>query len=681
MVHLLDGASAECLNKSFVEFISTLQSYQYESEVIYNDADPSAIANINKLSRVRVEACAAGDHVEEAESPIRTVKERFRSVKAGILFELTVRLIFELVFFIIGSINMGISEYSPDGLCPRVRLTGVLLDNNKELRVGFGYLVVARNKNVVSNDAMLLRGEVCLTLRPVGNRQGSWRMMKLVNGRIVSRSQFKEVPMTDLAMTRLAELARLENQGQPICLDDDLEYDEPDDVLDDDDYFLGELRDVTFDFPFIDSIPIKAEGGGIQSHASDGDDAIHSHASDEDVETNATADTTAVVSDDNAAAATAPTYSNTAQVTETYNNVHLTTAADRAARAANRVRMVNIVAGRRMSAKKRYNHRNTQVNIGNYNISPAAGVKKYGAKRSIRSQFKEVKALYENGTFEGVLPKDVKGSRLRKIIRSFIILREKFDAEGNFEKLKARLVANGAQMDPTTHTDLSSPTVSLTFLLMMVVVAAREPCKVATMDVGNAFVKASMDDEDEVLVTLDQLTAALLCQIDRSYEQFLNDKMEMVVKLKKALYGCLQSARLWFELLVKELMEFGYVQNAVDPCVLNKTVGDKQSTLLLHVDDIMVLSQIESETTALYAHLQSKFGKVTLHEGDKHNYLGMTFDFSVIGRVTVTMLGYETDLTSDWFAIDFASELIPARDKFASTPATNTIFEMLCDYV
>ena len=171
MVHLLDGASAECLNKSFVEFISTLQSYQYESEVIYNDADPSAIANINKLSRVRVESCAAGDHVEEAESPIRTVKERFRSVKAGILFELTVRLIVELVFFIIGRINMGISQYSPDGLCPRGRLTGVLLDNNKELRVGFGYLVVARNKNVVSNDAMLLRGEVCLTLRPVGNRQ------------------------------------------------------------------------------------------------------------------------------------------------------------------------------------------------------------------------------------------------------------------------------------------------------------------------------------------------------------------------------------------------------------------------------------------------------------------------------------------------------------------------------
>jgi hypothetical protein len=89
----------------------------------------------------------------------------------------------------------------------------------------------------------------------------------------------------------------------------------------------------------------------------------------------------------------------------------------------------------------------------------------------------------------------------------------------------------------------------------------------------------------------------------------------------------------------------------------------------------MVLSQIEAEPAALYAHLQSKFGKVILHEGIKHNYLGMTFDFSEAGRVTITMLGYETDLVSDWFAIDFDSDLVPARDKFTSTPATNAIFE------
>ena len=90
-----------------------------------------------------------------------------------------------------------------------------------------------------------------------------------------------------------------------------------------------------------------------------------------------------------------------------------------------------------------------------------------------------------------------------------MILKEKFNAEGTFEKIKARLVANGAQMDPATFTDLSSPTVSLTFLFIMAAIAAREGREVATMDVGSAFVKASMDGEEEVLVALDRLSSAL----------------------------------------------------------------------------------------------------------------------------------------------------------------------------
>ena len=104
-----------------------------------------------------IETCAAGDHVEEAESPIKTIKERIRSVKAGLDFALTKQLVIELVKYIVGRINIGIPQHSVDGLCARVRLTGVILDATKELIIGYGYLVVARNKNVVSNDALALK--------------------------------------------------------------------------------------------------------------------------------------------------------------------------------------------------------------------------------------------------------------------------------------------------------------------------------------------------------------------------------------------------------------------------------------------------------------------------------------------------------------------------------------------
>ena len=188
--HLL-GVNETHIGLALEEFVAILLSYKYTVDTIYSDVDAAVIANINALGKVRIETCAAGDHVNEAENPIASIKERYRSVKAGLDLTMFKQLIVELVLFIIGRMNLCISQYATDGLCPKVRLTELLVDAEKDLRIGFGHLVVARNKNVRSNDSNQVRGEVCLTLRPIGNRQGSWRMLKLINGKIVSRSQFK----------------------------------------------------------------------------------------------------------------------------------------------------------------------------------------------------------------------------------------------------------------------------------------------------------------------------------------------------------------------------------------------------------------------------------------------------------------------------------------------------------
>ena len=200
------------------------------------------IANINQHGKLRVEVCGPGDHVNDAETRIKTIKERYRSIIAGLLFVLFKQLVIELVCYVVGRMNLTVSPLASDGLCPRVRLTELLVDAKKELHIGFGHLVIARNKNVTSNDATVLRGEVCITLRPVGNRQGSWRLLKLVNGKIVSRSQFKEVPMTDLAIARLNELAALANRGDPIGVNESVDFNEPDDIFDDSEFFDDDLN-------------------------------------------------------------------------------------------------------------------------------------------------------------------------------------------------------------------------------------------------------------------------------------------------------------------------------------------------------------------------------------------------------------------------------------------------------
>jgi hypothetical protein len=62
----------------------------------------------------------------------------------------------------------------------------------------------------------------------------------------------------------------------------------------------------------------------------------------------------------------------------------------------------------------------------------------------------------------------------------------------------------------------------------------------------------------------------------------------MIVRLDKALYGCMESAKLWYDELCGTLLDLGYACNAVDQCVFNKGVGTNQCTVCVHVDDLMI---------------------------------------------------------------------------------------------
>ncbi len=86
-------------------------------------------------------------------------------------------------------------------------------------------------------------------------------MMKLTNGKIVVRTQYKIVPFTDIAKARCDELAIMENAGNPICVDADVEFNEPPDIIDDDDFDNDRgLQYVTYDFPITRSYEKRKMG-------------------------------------------------------------------------------------------------------------------------------------------------------------------------------------------------------------------------------------------------------------------------------------------------------------------------------------------------------------------------------------------------------------------------------------
>jgi len=65
-------------------------------------------------------------------------------------------------------------------------------------------------------------------------------------------------------------------------------------------------------------------------------------------------------------------------------------------------------------------------------------------------------------------------------------------------------------------------------------------------------------------------------------------KPMLYVQLKKALYGTLQAALLFWKLLSTTLQEWGFTINRYDQCVANKVINGKQCTIIWHVDDLKI---------------------------------------------------------------------------------------------
>jgi hypothetical protein len=86
--------------------------------------------------------------------------------------------------------------------------------------------------------------------------------------------------------------------------------------------------------------------------------------------------------------------------------------------------------------------------------------------------------------FHAVHASGLSHAQLRAIIPCKLFVKEKNDPEGNFEKLKGRLVAGGHRQDKQLYDDLSSPTADHSSVMTVAAIAACEGRHVATCDIG-----------------------------------------------------------------------------------------------------------------------------------------------------------------------------------------------------
>jgi len=202
--------------------------------------------------------------------------------------------------------------------------------------------------------------------------------------------------------------------------------------------------------------------------------------------------------------------------------------------------------------------------------------------------------------------------------------------------------------------------------MLSIIIDAYEKRDVATADVEGAYLHADM--EDVVLLKMVGEAADIMCDVNPKYAPFVvikSGKRVLYLRLLKALYGCVKSALLWYELFTETLIGMGFELNPYDPCVANSMIDGKQCTIAWYVDDNKI-SHVSSEVvTSIIEAIEARFGKMTVVREKGHVFLGMDIVYNDDGMATITMKDYLTESITD-------SGMDASRT--ATTPAKKDLF-------
>ena len=310
--------------------------------------------------------------------------------------------------------------------------------------------------------------------------------------------------------------------------------------------------------------------------------------------------------------------------------------------------------------------------VQSYSIKQA--IKKFGKQLTKASVYKEAVQMHDRESFCPVKFEDLSPKEIQRVMNMFVFLTQKSSGE-----VKTRAVADGRSQRPyTTKEEASSPTVKTESTMMTAAIAAKEGRCIASSDVPNAFVQAAwkLRDKDGLRTILrvdGEFALALVERAPEIYQAYLRyekGKPVLYLIVMRAIYGMLKSALEYYKKFRADMEGAGFVVNPYDPCVANKMVDGYQITVSWHVDDLLI-SHKDPKVVERYINWLDKtygnIGQLKVVRGKVHDYLGCRLDFSVDGEVKIDMTAYVQSMVEEF-------EPYAKQGKKAVTPASDHLF-------
>ena len=259
-----------------------------------------------------------------------------------------------------------------------------------------------------------------------------------------------------------------------------------------------------------------------------------------------------------------------------------------------------------------------------------------------KAMYDEMKQLIDMGT---LLPTPINQMPVQhrgSIIPSFMFFKEKFRADGAFDKWKARLVAGGNFVDTSLAGDISAQVVNPTSVMTMLSVAAFRGYDIMTADVKGAFLIPELSAEPSELtyIRIDKKLSEIIIKVKPEWTRLRNSDGTFTMRLKKALYGLPVSAHKWMTHLNETLGRLGFQVTDADKCCFTRGTGDDMLLLCSHVDDLLIVGK--NNALLKFKEEITKEYDINIEQGYKHSYIGLDIKKNrASGVICIGQAGYK----------------------------------------
>ena len=226
-----------------------------------------------------------------------------------------------------------------------------------------------------------------------------------------------------------------------------------------------------------------------------------------------------------------------------------------------------------------------------YRVSFGAALKMSDNQQQIQEAlFEEIDNMMRNKVVKPIHPTHYTSSIKKRTVPAHMFFKMKYKADGSFDKVKARLVANGDQQHPDTIGDTFSPTVNPITVKSQLQATVANSMFLSAYDIKGAFLLSKVDKDSIIFIRVPQNVCTYWVKRYPQLKSFQCDDGSLLFQLKKYIYGLAESPNKFNSYLDKTLKLIGFKQLQADKCLYSYKSANGNVILSVHVDDMLVSS-------------------------------------------------------------------------------------------